>query len=57
MRISGHRMRSVFERYSIVDERDLCAAATKLRKHLATKAAGNGSGNGNDESGMSQASL
>jgi integrase len=37
MLISGHRTRSVFERYNIVDERDLHAAAERLRQHLTGK--------------------
>jgi hypothetical protein len=35
--ISGHKTRSVFERYNIVDERDLHEAANKLYKHLHAK--------------------
>lgn len=37
MLISGHRTRSVFERYNIVDERDLHDAASKLNQHLNPK--------------------
>ena len=37
MLISGHKTRSVFERYNIVDERDLHDAADKLYKHLHAK--------------------
>jgi integrase len=39
MLISGHKTRSVFERYHIVDERDLHAAAQKLYEHLHAKSA------------------
>jgi len=37
MLISGHKTRSVFERYNIVDERDLHDAADKLYQHLHGK--------------------
>jgi hypothetical protein len=35
MAISGHKTRSVFDRYNIVADRDLHEAASRLEKHLA----------------------
>ena len=34
MQISGHKARSVFDRYNIVSDRDLSDAAAKMERHL-----------------------
>ncbi len=39
MLISGHRTRSIFDRYDITDERDIRAAGQKLEKYLVQKEA------------------
>ncbi len=38
MRISGHKTRSVFERYNLVSERNLHGAARKLGTYVAERA-------------------
>ena len=37
MRISGHKTRSMFDRYDITDERDIQLAGQKLARYLEEK--------------------
>jgi hypothetical protein len=37
MRISGHKSRSMFDRYDITDERDIQIAGQKLARYLEAK--------------------
>jgi hypothetical protein len=37
MRISGHKSRSIFDRYDITDERDIKIAGQKLARYLEQK--------------------
>lgn len=40
MAITGHKTQSVYQRYEIVDEKDLKEAGSKLNRHILATAAG-----------------
>jgi hypothetical protein len=53
MMISGHKTRSVFDRYDIVNEADLQLAALKQQVYLESQSMGTISG-ANDKKGVTQ---